>query len=560
MIGLIPMLGQNPTQQEQSLFSYYVNLEQRIGPAHPLREIKAVLDLSFVVPAVKSFYGRSGNVSIDPEVIVKLMFLLFYYNLASERELMEQLSYRIDFLWFLGLNLDSPIPDHSVLSKARARWGAEVFKRLFVRTVHQCVKAGLVDGRLLHVDSTMVKANASKDSLAEVPEFLAEVYRQEEGKLEILPSASEGSTDASTAAAPDPVALGEPVATVESMVEKAATLQPPTQPRLEVLEATPAVQGGPGALISKGQQVVERISLTDPDAQLARAKNNLIELLYKEHRLIDDAHGIVTAVELTRSQVHDGTQLAALTQQHEGNTQIKASGVTVSGDQHYGTIENYRFCRQQDLRAHMAPAGAHLKERGHFPIERFTYEPSCDRYRCPAGHYLIRLQDRPECQHVVYRINSPSRCAECPLRAQCTKGKAGRSLIRYYDQQPLDVQRREALGAAGRYSRKRRKHVAEGSFADANRHGSKRARWRRLWRQQIQSWMICAVQNLKVLLAKRAKGRPKAAGTVAAPHILPFGGAFKAKFQTIIGLIGRKLAPEQTKPHFQSLYILASRS
>ena len=46
----------------------------------------------------------------------------------------------------------------------------------------------------------------------------------------------------------------------------------------------------------------------------------------------------------------------------------------------------------------------------------------------------------------------------------------------------------------------------EGSFADgANGHGLKRARWRRLWRQQIQNQLIAACQNIRILL--RAQGR-----------------------------------------------------
>ena len=50
---------------------------------------------------------------------MKLMFLLFYDNVASERELMA-FPERLDYLWFLGYGLDDEIPDHSVLSKARA--------------------------------------------------------------------------------------------------------------------------------------------------------------------------------------------------------------------------------------------------------------------------------------------------------------------------------------------------------------------------------------------------------------------------------------------------------
>lgn len=46
----------------------------------------------------------------------------------------------------------------------------------------------------------------------------------------------------------------------------------------------------------------------------------------------------------------------------------------------------------------------------------------------------------------------------------------------------------------------RRRHLMEGSYAQsANCHGFKRARWRRLWRQQIQDWIIAACQNAKIL-------------------------------------------------------------
>jgi Transposase domain (DUF772) len=41
----------------------------------------------------------------------------------------------------LGYGLDDEIPDHSVLSKARKRWGKEFFLSLFSRVVHQCVEA-----------------------------------------------------------------------------------------------------------------------------------------------------------------------------------------------------------------------------------------------------------------------------------------------------------------------------------------------------------------------------------------------------------------------------------
>ncbi|MFO1458420.1 MAG: transposase [Verrucomicrobiota bacterium] len=87
-------------------------------------------------------YGANGNVSADPVVLVKLMILLFLEDIPSERDFTARLPERLDYLWFLDFTLDTPIPNHSVLSKARKRWGPEVF----VHSVRQCVDAGLVDG------------------------------------------------------------------------------------------------------------------------------------------------------------------------------------------------------------------------------------------------------------------------------------------------------------------------------------------------------------------------------------------------------------------------------
>ncbi len=67
------------------------------------------------------FYGQNGNESVDPVIIVKLMLLLFLDQVESERELLRQVPLRIDYLWFLGYGLEDETPNHSVLSKARAR-------------------------------------------------------------------------------------------------------------------------------------------------------------------------------------------------------------------------------------------------------------------------------------------------------------------------------------------------------------------------------------------------------------------------------------------------------
>ena len=128
---------------------------------HGLRKLQKVLKLDFIRQEVCACYGKNGQVSVDPVIIMKMMLLLFWDDVASERELMRVIPLRIDYLWFLGYGLEDEIPNHSVLSKARKRWGKEVFERLFSQTVRQCLGAGLIDGNKLHVDSSLVRADAS---------------------------------------------------------------------------------------------------------------------------------------------------------------------------------------------------------------------------------------------------------------------------------------------------------------------------------------------------------------------------------------------------------------
>jgi transposase len=158
------MMGK-PNQIESKLFYHGVSLERRMPNDHPLRKIKQLVDFSFIRSKVADLYGIRGNKSVDPAVILKLMFLLFYENVKSERALTSQLPLRMDWLWFCDYDIDEQTPNHSVISKARRRWGLEVFTEFFENILNQCIEAGLVDGETIHVDSSMINANASTDSL-----------------------------------------------------------------------------------------------------------------------------------------------------------------------------------------------------------------------------------------------------------------------------------------------------------------------------------------------------------------------------------------------------------
>src|SRR5438477_11597168 len=103
------MMGEQKNEPE--LFNYAVNLEKRVRSNHPLRAIKAAIDFSFVREEVAHCYGKKGNESVAPEVILKMMFLLFFDDIKSVRVLMEVIGERLEYLWFLESGLEGTVPD-----------------------------------------------------------------------------------------------------------------------------------------------------------------------------------------------------------------------------------------------------------------------------------------------------------------------------------------------------------------------------------------------------------------------------------------------------------------
>jgi hypothetical protein len=247
------------------------------------------------------------------------------------------------------------------------------------------------------------------------------------------------------------------------------------------------------------------MSTTDPDAAIARKGGEPARPRYHHHRAVDDGHGVITAIETTPGSIAENKKLLPLIEQHEANTQTKVE-IAVA-DHKYGTSENYIACQQQDIRTHMGDVLSQQKKQanGIFPDSDFKYQPQKDTYSCPGGKELVPRRLNAARRTMEYYV--PGRaCLKCSLREQCTRSKTGRTLQRHEHQELLDKARQQAHSDQAKRDRKWRQILIEGSFADAaNNHGFKRSRWRRLWRQQIQDWLIAGIQNIRTLL-KATKG------------------------------------------------------
>jgi transposase len=445
------MMGYQPDLQPK-LFYHSVNLDERIPANSILRKIRGHIDFDFIYHEVKDRYGEKGNVSVPPPVILKMMLLLILYNVRSEREFMNTLPMRLDWLWFLDYDLDSEIPNHSVLSKARNRWGMEAFQHFFERIVWQCVEAGLVDGSKLFMDSSLVDADASNNSVVKI--------NKETLKIHLVRSFNE----------------------FESRLEEKENPEEDHEPK-------------------SGTANRHHISTTDPDASVTSQGAGKPKLQYKTHRSVDAQSEIITATEVTPGEVNEAHLLSTLLSMHQDNTETTAD--TVVADTKYGTVENYLTCCDLGVNAHIPDLKRTQQERdkrrGIFTEEAFQYDSETDAYLCPAGQYLKKRNYNPKRDAFEYKC-SANICLACHLVNQCTASKSGRSLKRHRRQEELDRMRNNAQSSLAKKDISTRQHLMERSFARATRYGFKRARWRRLWRVRIQEYLTSAIQNIMTLM------------------------------------------------------------
>lgn len=146
----------------------YIDIEKLISENHLIRRIKKVLDLSFIRELTKSYYCEdNGRPSIDPEVFFRMQLIAYLYGIPSDRQLCEEIQVNLAYRWFIGLSLEDEVSDHSSLSRIRDRFGKEVFKEVFERAVEQCQRAGIVTGKKMIADATLIEADASLDSMVE---------------------------------------------------------------------------------------------------------------------------------------------------------------------------------------------------------------------------------------------------------------------------------------------------------------------------------------------------------------------------------------------------------
>ncbi len=265
---------------------YVFDLEQHVPAHHLLRRVAEAVDFSFVPRLTARFHSHTGQPSVDPIVLVKMALLGYLYCITSGRRLVEEIALNLAYRWFLGYELDEAIPDYSVLSKARARFGPTVYLGFFTEIIRQCERAGLVRGNLLYADSTLIQADSdvnrtgSRALLRQLPyvsAHLEQVWTENDPPAsdvgDLSPEAASAVRLVAPTERPSPARATSPDGPLSPLPAIAATLGTPPSSPAPTAPSQPTEGlhlAGPGDPPNRSTaRMYERmVSRTDPDAEI----------------------------------------------------------------------------------------------------------------------------------------------------------------------------------------------------------------------------------------------------------------------------------------------------
>lgn len=161
------------TSDPQPSMFYNINLEQFVSDDDPFRRIRILIDADDIRKLCKPLYSDEGRPSIPPEQLFLALLGGYLLGVTSERGLVRRLRSDMALRWFVGLDLDSSVWDHSTFTQNRKRRFDEsgIMEKLFDETVAMAVKHKLVSEHTT-LDGSLVKANASHKSFVPIEVFM----------------------------------------------------------------------------------------------------------------------------------------------------------------------------------------------------------------------------------------------------------------------------------------------------------------------------------------------------------------------------------------------------
>lgn len=523
--------------------------EPRLEPTSVYRLLAEQGHRLFADEAFADLFEDVGRRSVPPRIVATVMVLQRIEG-ASDREAVDRFAFDLRWKYAAGVDLDYAPFVHTVLVDMRARLrDSEHPDRIFETTLQMAKHAGLV-GRKRVLDSTaLYDAVATQDTVTMIRAALRALLAVADpetgaGLRAVL------KRDDDYASGGKPTCDWDDAAAREALVDALARDGYAALALLDGRELTEPVKQAATLLATVLGQDLERrddgvfriarrvapdrvISTVDPEARHGHKTASRGFDGYKGHIAVDPDSEIITATAVTAGNAGDASaapelledvlpppadageasQASSVALPETPSGAQTAGPVEVYGDASYGTADLVEKVEAAGIEANMKVQPPSPPRVGMFSQDDFTVDTQAGTVTCPRG-LLVVLRDASDGSRVA---DFGAHCQDCPMRAQCTTSKEGRSVRLHPKHQVLDRARKRQRdpGWRARYRATRPKVERKIAHMMRRKHGGRRARMRGRLRVGHDFALLAAAINLARLATLGVRPTATATGTQA---------------------------------------------
>lgn len=380
-------------------------LDQYVSQDNPVRAFDAFVDaLDFKDLGIDLDDRKVGNSEYHPRAMLKLLLYGYSYGVKSSRKLEREVHNNLSFIWLMK----QLKPDHKTIAEFR-RKNKAALKKALTQCAKLCLKLELIDGNVLFVDGTKLRANAGKSN------HHGEKWYQ--NKLEQLDAKIQELMDECDRADKDESEYGSFVAMPKELSKAKKLKESVVRAMAELAER-------------KGRTEDElKINRVDPDSTLVKGRQGT-HSGYNMQSVVDDKNGLIVHTDVV-NEANDLKQLAVQIQGAEADLGRKCD--VACADAGYWNIPEMAKFESADRKI-VVPSKlqASGNEPAPFDKSRFKYDADSDCYLCPEGNRLVFKRFQGEAnQQKEYRVETSRVCRSCPHYGKCTKARQGRTITRH---------------------------------------------------------------------------------------------------------------------------------
>jgi transposase len=408
-----------------------ISLEEMVLPDSVARAIDAfvnALDLSELGFDVST--ASTGRYPFHPTVFLKLYLYGYMNRIRSSRKLEAECKRNIELMWLIG----ELTPAFRSIAQFRAEHEKQI-RNVFKTLVRFSKNIGLIEGNLLAVDGTKVRAMNSKKNnynQKKIDRHIEYIDNKVNEYMALLDEQDKTENDSQGLLS-------------KKEIETAVTVLKQRKKKYKKLSKK---------LESTGQ---DQISTSDPDARQMIIRGTITEVAYNLQAVVDEKNNLVVYYEASQNNDRNALHRVAL----NAKETLGKRSVEILADKGYHNGGQLEKCAKDNIITYVAPA-EHVHNTSvptaEYLIRNFTYNEKNDTYTCPQGQILRTNgnwyeKNRTKYHYKVKHYKTPA-CIDCPAKSSCTANKNGRLIERSQHQKSVDSNNKRVLVNMQKYKRR----------------------------------------------------------------------------------------------------------